>query len=475
MSSRKQYNVVFIMTDQQRQDMLGCYGSDWMHTPNLDRLAESGCRFNNAFTTAPVCTPARAALFTGMYPASSGAFANQLAAYRNVEYLGDILSRAGLAAGYIGKWHLNGTQGGYYGNGRCEGGFLPEYWYDGRCFINDVGEEGFQRWRAGKGLAGEDCWGTRVADRAVRFLAEHRRQPFVLVVSFDEPHGPSSAPEEFYRLYEGTTRPWRPNMADGLEDKPATHRAFLAGHPGGHVPRGTRPNNAPRYFGCTSFVDSQIGRILDAVDSLCGDNTAVMFTVDHGDHSGAHGLLGKGPTMYEETIRVPLLVRVPGLTRAGSVSDSLVSHIHLAPTMCALAGVEPHPQFQAAEATALLADPLAEITDAAFLEYNRFGLPHSHWWGCMPIRCIRTRRYKLAVNLLDTDELYDLAEDPGEMVNRINDPALAPVRNELHDRLLAWQEQRRDPFRGRGWWNRPWRPDHDLDPEPPDTHQTSRH
>ena len=85
----------------------------------------------------------------------------------------------------------------------------------------------------------------------------------------------------------------------------------------------------------------------------------------------------------------------------------------------------------------------------------------------MPIRCVRTGRYKLAVNLLDTDELYDLDEDPGEMKNLIGEPALAHVRDELHDRLLAWQEQRRDPFRGRGWWHRPWRPQLDLDPSPP--------
>jgi len=466
----KRYNVVFIMTDQQRWDMLGCYGSAWMHTPNLDRLAASGCRFNAAYTTSPVCTPARAGLFTGMYPSSSGAAANQLSPHRHVEFLGDVLTRGGVAAGYVGKWHLCGPQGKYYGDGRCEGGFLPEYWYDGKNFIDDVGQDGFARWRAGRGLAESDCWGGRVADRAVRFLAERHKQPFVLVVSLDEPHGPCSAPEHFYKLYEGTTRPWQANMADNLEGKPATQRAFLVGHPGGQVPPGQDLNNSPRYYGTASFADHQIGRIIDAVDELCGDDTAVIFTTDHGDHQGAHGLLGKGPTMYEEVIRVPLLVRAPGLTRPGSVCDSLVSHIHLAPTICALAGVQRHPQFQGADAVPLLADPAAKITDAVFLEYNRFGLPHTHWWGCMPIRCIRTESRKLAVNLLDFDELYDLSDDGGEMVNRIHEPAMAEMRDRLHDRLLTWQEERLDPFRGQGWWARPWRPGHSLDPRPPAAH-----
>ncbi len=469
MGKRDRYNVVLIMTDQQRWDMLGCAGSPWMHTLCLDALAAGGCRFANAFTTTPVCTPARAGLFTGMYGSSSGAFANQLSPHRHVAMLGGVLARSGVAAGYVGKWHLDGPEGGYYGTGRPDGGFLPEYWYDGRRFIEDVGEDGFRKWREGKGLANGDCWGARVADRAVRFLEDHHDESFVLVASFDEPHGPSSAPERFYRLYEGSRRPWQPNMGDRLEGKPETHRAMCRawGDRKHMPPDGQDPNNSPRYYGATSFADEQIGRIVQAVDRLCGDDTAVIFTADHGDHHGAHGLAGKGMTMYEETTRVPLIVRAPGLTPAGSVSESLISHIHLAPTICRLVGAEPHEQFQGTDATALLADPHAEIAGEVFLEFNRFGLPHSHWWGLVPIRCVRTRRHKLVLNLLDRDELYDLRDDPGEMLNRIDDPALADVREKLHDRLLAWMDRRRDPFRGRWWYRRPWRPGLDLDPCPP--------
>ncbi|KKL17099.1 hypothetical protein LCGC14_2488960, partial [marine sediment metagenome] len=275
MSEPDRYNVVLIMTDQQRWDMMGCAGSDWVRTPHLDRLAAEGCRFANAFTTTPVCTPARAALFTGMYAASSGAAANQLSPFRHVAMLGDILTDRGVTAGYTGKWHLGGPEGAYYGSGRPDGGFLGDYWYEGRNFIDDVGEEGFRRWREGHDLADEDCWGWRVADRTIRFLQEHHEEPFVFVASFDEPHGPSSAPERFYKPYEGTTRPWQPNMGDRLDGKPATHRAMAeAQQHNGHVPDGQRPSNGPRYYGCMSFVDEQIGRIVDAVDGLCRDNTA---------------------------------------------------------------------------------------------------------------------------------------------------------------------------------------------------------
>ena len=121
----------------------------------------------------------------------------------------------------------------------------------------------------------------------------------------------------------------------------------------------------------------------------------------------------------------------------------------------------------------LLADPAERVAEEVFLEYNRFGLPHDNRWGFVPIRCIRTGRYKLVLNLLDRDELYDLAEDPGEITNRIDDPALEEVRNRLHDRLLEWMDDRLDPLRGQGWWARPWRPGHDLDPagRRPDLHR----
>lgn len=452
-------NVVFIMTDQQAWQMLRCNGSDFVETPNLDRLAASGCRFPLAYTTTPVCTPARAALFSGMFASSSGASWNQAPLYPNVRTIGEVFQKGGVRTGYIGKWHLDGWEGGYYGTGECPAGFADEWWYDGRRFVQEVGKDGFDKWRKGKNLKPEDCWGRRAAERAGRFIEKHREEQFFLVVSFDEPHGPSSAPEEFYEMYRGTTRPYKPNMGDTLEGKPATHRALAEYQKhGGHVEPGVRPNNSPRYFGCNTFVDAQVGRVVEAVERHCPENTVIIYTVDHGDHQGSHGLIAKGATMYEEIIRVPLIVRAPGLTKKGSVSSALVSQIDLAPTLCRLAGVEPDEQFHGAAMDDMLIDPEHPGREAVFLEYNRFGLPHHTRWGFTPVRCVRTRRHKLALYLLDeTDELYDLEEDPDELENRIDDPALAKVRNELHDLLLEWMDRRVDPFRGNGWWSRPWR------------------
>jgi len=460
-------NIVFIMTDTQRYDMLGVNGSGFCRTPHLDRLAASGMNFRCAYTTSPLCTPARAALFTGLYSTSAGAAANQIPLFQNVRNMGQICAAAGFHTGYIGKWHLDGPEGRYYGTGKAPEGFPQEWWYDGKRFAEDVGEAGFAKWRKGENLRAEECWAARVADRAERFIQQYSRKgkPFYLVVSFDEPHGPSSAPPEYYEMYRGTTRARAANMDDMLEDKPAVHRAFeeYFEHRG-RAPAGVDPKNSPRFYGCNTFVDAQIGRVVEAVDRFCGDETVIVYTSDHGDHAGSHGLLAKGPTMYEETTHVPLIIRAPGVTQPGSVCEQLISHIDLPPTLCRLVGVEVPPCFQGRDAMGLLVDPSVPIRDAIYMEYYRFGLPHHTRWGFQPIKCIRTKRYKLVLNLLDKDELYDLADDPGEIRNRIDDPDLAEVRNELHEKLLAWMDERLDPLRGNGWWQRSWRPEKVMPP-----------
>ncbi|MFH0982176.1 MAG: sulfatase-like hydrolase/transferase, partial [Planctomycetota bacterium] len=363
------------------------------------------------------------------------------------------------------KWHLSGMEGGYYEMGRADGGFLDEYWYDGRRFINDVGKSGFEKWRKGRDLQDADCWGTRVADRGVAFIERFHNQPFFLAVSFDEPHGPSSAPERYYAMYRGTQRERAPNLSDMLENKPFIHQQLEKYYHGtGRVPAGALPNNDPRYYGCNTFVDGQIGRVLDAVDRHCPENTIVVYTTDHGAHQGAHGLLAKGPTMYEETTHVPFIVCAPGLTRPGSISNALVSHIDIAPTISELAGVPTHPQFQGQSLVPVLRNPTTGVQDAVFMEYARFGLEHDNHFGFVPIRCIRTERHKLVLNQTDMDELYDLQTDPWEMENRIDDPALSELRITLHDRLLDWMNRRIDPLRGEMWHSRRWRPDHHIDP-----------
>jgi uncharacterized sulfatase len=229
------------------------------------------------------------------------------------------------------------------------------------------------------------------------------------------------------------------------------------------------PTDLPRYYrhyyDCNRYVDWEIGRVLDAVAAHLPEETAVIFTSDHGDHLGAFGLCAKGPTMYDHTIAVPLIIRPPAGAGSGGLRvDAVVSSVDLFPTMLDFAGVRTDNLTLAGGYAGRSLVPLAagradEGRDAVFVEYGRFGIGHDQDDGFFPIRCIRTGDWKLAINLLDTDELYHLAEDPEEERNLIADPGAASVRNELHDRLLDFQQQVRDPFRGPCWLSRPWRTD----------------
>ena len=132
----KKRQIVLLMTDSTRQDMIGCYGNAQMHTPNLDALAESGVRYDNAYSCQPVCGPARSALFTGMYPHSNGIFGNCIALGANVKTIGQRLTDNGIHTAYIGKWHLDG--GDYFGLGICPEGWDRAYWYDMRCYLEEI-------------------------------------------------------------------------------------------------------------------------------------------------------------------------------------------------------------------------------------------------------------------------------------------------------------------------------------------------
>ncbi len=247
--------------------------------------------------------------------------------------------------------------------------------------------------------------------------------------------------------------PLGPAAFDTLADKPAHQREWAASA-NARAPQGTVRH--PLYFGCNSFVDSEIGRVIDAVHRHAPENTYLIFTSDHGDMLGAHGLTGKGPAMYEEITRIPLIVEQPGGRGAGTVNRTLVSHVDLLPTMLELAGLDCPPILEGSSLASQL-EGREEPDKAVTIEFNRYEIEHDSWGGFQPVRCIVAGRYKLVVNLLSTDELYDLQADPAEVNNLIDDPGCAQARDALHDRLLDWLYDKRDPFRGPEWERRPWR------------------
>jgi uncharacterized sulfatase len=457
MASTRQ--IVFVMTDTQRTDMLGCYGHPDMHTPCLDRLAAGGVRFDRAYTCQPVCGPARSALFTGLFPHSNGSWANTIALSDNVKTLGQRFRDHGFHTAYIGKWHLDG--GDYFGVGRCPDGWDPAYWYDMRCYLEELTPEERLRSRRTElnrdpNLTADFTFGHRVSNRAIDFLERHAAEPFCLVVSYDEPHGPCVCPRPYSEMYRDYTFPKGRNLWDKLEGKPEHQRVWA----GKALERDDdaftiRPAD---FLGCNSFVDSEIGRVLDAIDRHA-PGALVVYTADHGDFLGSHHLSGKGPAMYDEITRIPFLVRWPGQAPAGAACPHPVSHIDLVPTLLDAAGLPPAHWCDGRSMLPTFADPARRPADAVFLEFHRYEIDHDGFGGFQPIRCAFDGRFKLVVNLLSSDELYDLETDPDEMTNLIAAPEHAAARDRLHDRLLQWMNDTRDPFRGYCWERRPWRAD----------------
>jgi uncharacterized sulfatase len=457
MAERRQ--IVFIMTDSQRKDMVGCYGNRDMRTPRLDRMAAEGMRFDRAYTCQPVCSPARSSLFTGTFPHTNGVWANLLPLGDNIKTVGQRLRDHGIRTAYMGKWHLDGSD--YFGLGRSPDGWDPDYWYDMRNYLEEHSEK--DRLRSRKPATCEDpditeefTYAHRLSNRALDFLSKHGSEEFLLVVSYDEPHHPFLCPRPYSQMYKGYEFPKSPNCWDRLEGKPEHHRVW-AGE------RTRRDIDALKltpdyYLGCNSFVDYEIGRVLDAIDAHAPD-ALVIYTSDHGDMLGSHCLGGKGAVMYEEITNIPLLVRWPGHTPAGSVCEHLASHIDIVPTILDAAGMPIPMSVGGRSMIPVFSDPDIRLNDVIFMEFGRFELDHDTQGGFQPVRCCFDGRYKLVINLLTSDELYDLRDDPQEIHNLIDSREHAAVRDRLHDRLLSWMNDTRDPFRGYYWERRRWRTD----------------
>jgi len=460
-------NFVLIMCDQQLREHLGCYGSRYGVTPNLDRLAGEGVVFENAYTACPVCTPARGALFTGRTPHMCGAYTNGMPLYETVPTMGEVFARHGYRTGYIGKWHLDGD-GSYMGSGKAARGFPDAVWYDGRRYLDELTPEerklGYgscdNATLRARDLPDSLCWATRNSNRAIDFISRHAggEQPFLLVVSYDEPHPPANCPARFLDVVREEDVVVPDTLCDALDGKPETHRKWQAADVKQYnVNAGTMREGIHRYLACNAYVDAEIGRVLDAVDAHCREETVVLYTTDHGDFMGQFGFTGKGAAMYEAITGVPLLVRAPGRTRPGRRTKALASTMDCIPTMLDLAGLPADAPLDGTSLAAALDDPAAAPREAVFVEFNRFSFTQKVTGGFWPIRCIRTPRWKLTLNGFDTDELYDLETDPGERRNRIADPACAAVRDDLHDQLLRYLDRVRDPLRGDCWARRPWR------------------
>jgi len=440
-------NMLVVLVDDMRWDELGAAGHPFVDTPNMDRIAREGVRFQNAFATTPLCSPSRASFLTGQYAHMNGIVDNTARPSHGLPTFPVELERTGYETAFIGKWHM--------GN-------------------DDSPRPGFTRWVAMRGqgeavdpmlnVDGERQQTTGyvtdvLTDYAIDFIERPRSAPFLVylshkavhpnvtqlddgsTVALDDQPGGFVAAERHRGRYIGQVMPRRPSAFRAPIGKPALERSIDDLPPLGPGTATTDEEMRGR-LEMLLAVDESLGRMIDALDQIGQlDDTVIVFTSDHGYFYGEHGLNEERRLAYEETIRIPLLVRFPALAVAGWTPADMALAIDLAPTLLELAGLQPAPTIQGRSLVPILGGGTSADWRTSFLVeyYSDTVFPRIRNMGYV---AARTERHKLIhyLELDGMDELYDLEDDPYEEHNLIADPTASAVlkamRAEL-DRLLA--------------------------------------
>lgn len=496
-------NILLITSDQHHYEALGVH-TPLLQTPVLDQLANDGTLFERAYCNSPVCSPSRSSIITGKYPSSHGCWTIGVKLDESEPTVGELLSEQGYQTSLIGKAHFQplastpeqqslecqptlgdldfwrGFHGPYYGFDHVElhrnhadeshagqhyGAWLEDKGLsDWRSYFKPVPgpgvvEDEHARDRHSWDLPAELHYSTWTAERSIAAIerAVADEQPFFAWASFADPHPPYLVPEPYASMYDpadvvpgelvpGELEVMAPWFALTQQQDPD----FSAWQETPHLNHGFRSQvvddqqlrrDIATYYGMLTFLDEQIGRILDRLESLgVADNTLVVFTTDHGHFLGHHGLTAKGPFHYEDLLRVPFIVRFPGRVPAGRRTDSLLGLVDLAPTFLAAAGLAAPVPMQGINQLPMWSAQAESVRDHVIVE-NR------HQPTAVHLRTYVEHRYKLTVYRDQPwGDLFDLVDDPQERHNRFDDPDYAEVKAALVLRFLN-AELRREPMR----------------------------
>lgn len=453
-------NILLVCLDQLRADILSSYGGVICKTPALDRLASDSVVFDRAYTPTAVCTPARASLLTGQYPHNHGAASNESSLFDGTLRDADtLLSRRlealGYARWYTGKWHLGGADNlpadlglpGQQFPGHGGGGFhYPEFLE----YLSQRGLEfslsdgwhqvGWHRYGTLAGTGDEEP-SAFITESALSFLdaqASGDGNPFFLWVNYWGPHEPYVAPRRCLELYETLEIPPWPNFVDDGPLRPRVHRLKMPSEIGMGDWDFWKPA-VRHYFAYMSLIDEQIGRLLDRLEGTGqAENTVVIVTADHGESLGAHGCQDKGHFMYEETYRVPFLVRWPGRMRPRR-EQTHVSLVDVCPTILDLVGdTDPTQGRDGLSLMELLIAGQSIARDEVVAEFHGLVTPFTQ-------RMVVRDNLKYVWNMGDRDELYDLDADPYELTNLIQTSGWQSEVHRLQEALFGWMKKTSDP------------------------------
>ena len=450
-------NVLLIISDQQRTDTLGFLGRTPCQTPNIDRLAAEGISFDRCITPSPLCAPARASIFTGLYPHQVEMMENGNT-LRTEPIFTNLLREEGYHLDYAGKWHLGDE-------------VLPD-WFD-RCA--GYSTEEYSAWCAENGLHDgwafndhsvrsrrtpqmsipktvvmplepsqtNDAWN---ADHAIRFLETRpKEKPFFLVCGFNGPHPPFKIPEPYFSMYDPKSIPEPPNFGPTAHEPRANEKSYY------HAlwnDFGTEweawKKSVAVYWGFTTMVDAQVGRLLASLEEEGAlDDTLVIFTSDHGEMLGQHGLWHKMQA-YEEALRVPLVMRPPGgISDGGIRSQAGASLIDITATILSVVGIEPPADTVGVDLSpAFDADEENLTGRVLFAEHQPLG----DWHGTVDWRMETDNHVKYVWNRGDLDELYNLVDDMCETNNLIDDTTMTAMVERCRASLRDWMQRVSDPL-----------------------------
>ncbi len=464
-----QPNILILLTDQQRKDSLGCYGNTVTATPNLDRLAARGVRFDNAYVANPICMPSRFSIFTGQNIRNHGQWTNGLQLEEQPNIISELAGR-GYQTANIGKIHFTTYRGKdnyesieYWQKQGTDVGWNGPYWgfehveltihhtmalaHYGKWFYERGGTDEMMRTDKQTGLKTtlppELHDSTFIAERTVNYLqnVRDRNKPFFLVSSFPDPHHPFDPPAETAARYPLDSVTMPTGSSEDLKTRPDHYaRHFCDGwhrkgnirerHPDGVSEQETRQRIA-NTAAMVDLIGQNVGKILDELENQgLLENTIIIHTTDHGELLGDHGLWYKGPFYYQGLINIPLIITVSDGLK-GVSSQALFSHVDLVPTLCDLLGVSTDLYVNGISQKQVLTGSRQDVREHCLVEYR-----NGYGDADVSSRALVNKKYKYVYYQTGEEELTDLEKDPMETTSQADNPEYREIKMEMKDKLL---------------------------------------
>jgi arylsulfatase len=466
-------NVIFVLTDALRATALGLYGNPDVHTPHLEQMADEGVIFDWVYCASPSCVPSRCALLTGRYPHTNRSRVNSVLLHPEERTFPQVLSTAGYQLALSGKNHAYPNTGSNSLHTVFD--WIYEVSHAGPVrptpdpeinaykeflqglFIDKVKHLG-EPWYPATSPFREEICSTRLTMEGALTYLRSAQEPFFLWCSIPEPHTPYTAPEPYASMYNPEEIELPGNYQDDLRAKPTYQLITQIVQRMDTEPEWRVRQGLAMYYGMINFIDDQMGRLFECLRQTgLDEHTVVIFTSDHGEYVGEHGMISKANQMYDSLMRVPMLVRWPGMIPGQRRVDYLMEQIDIAPTILDLCGIPAPSGMQARSFANLLVGGDYQPREVVFAESGMEGTPTSleeayelmdqnlaYHWGGRPecwrgrVKMLRNRRWKYCYYLDGQQELYDMETDPQEMNNLASNPQYQELIHGFWRELLNW-------------------------------------